>query len=122
MASQSESDKESGTRKDQSKAGQDESSDTRGAQLATEVVRPEPFAADDPYYSERFNALSRETGTFLQDLGFAGSELSGHTERELRSLQSDVRERQRWPEATQNGFRSIVRLGHKPPPRAQRVL
>ena len=122
MASQDEVHQKPGNAQDNKSDKSDGSSDTRGTELEAKELPPAPFSEFDPFRTDRYRALNRETQTFLGELGAEAVGIEGLNEDQLRSLQEDAEERERWQPARQDAFRGILRLGAAVPSRDKRLL
>ena len=122
MASQDEVHQKSGDAQDKKSDRQDGSADVGSTELETKELSPAPFSEFDPFRTDRYRALNRETQTFLGELGAEAVGIEGLNEDQLRSLQEDAEERERWQPARQDAFRGIIRLGAAVPPRDKRLL
>lgn len=122
MATQGEGDK--GTRSVPAPSHVDGNEHPQGgsSNLAPSELRYELYGSDDPYRSERIASLTRETGTFLQEMGKGFSGLPDLDAGEYQRFQRDAEERARWSQSTKNVFQGIVRLANRAPSRANRIL
>ena len=100
----------------------DEPRGSKSVELETTERLAAPFSEFDPFRSSRIDTLHGETKSFLDTMGKQLSGFETTDEDELRSLQRDAEERQKWSQARQDAFRSILRLGATIPSRGKRVL
>lgn len=122
MATPSESDKGLGKGKTEESSSSSSGSDRPGAQLASEEVQPKPYDPDDAQRSERIAALNGEGSEFLSAVGVRPVGYSSLTPAQLRAIHRDVEERSGWSETQQDVYRGLLRLGHRVPGRAGRLL
>ena len=122
MASQDEMHPKPRDAKDNEVNKQDGQSDIGTTDLEARELPPAPFSEFDPFRTDRYRALNRETQTFLGELGAEAVGIEGLDENQLRSLQEDAEERERWQPARQDAFRGILRLGAAVPSRDKRLL
>ena len=98
------------------------SDDGKSVELESIDREPEPFSDDDPFRAARIGEVVGETSGLLSEVQVQGAGFEGLTNREYADLHKNAAERKRWPEARQDGFISILRLGKPVPPRSKRVL
>ena len=122
MAPQNESDPKSGNEETQVGDKQTTGQSSRGTDLESEQLRPEPYAIDDPQRADRISALSSETAGVLEQVQATPVGFDDLTPEQLRYVHEDAVERSEWSEARQDAFVSILRLGRKVPPRSKRIL
>ena len=122
MASQDEVHSKPRDAKDNEVNKQDGQSDIGTTDVEARELPPAPFSEFDPFRADRYRSLNRETQTFLGELGAEAVGIEGLDENQLRSLQADAEERERWQPARQDAFRGILRLGAAVPSRDKRLL
>ena len=122
MASQNESNPESGIGEAEKKNTADESKDSRGVNQTTREQPGAPFSEFDPFRAARIGEVHRQTDTLLQSVHREGVGLENADEELLRRLYEDAEERASWSEARQDAFTAILRLGKPTPRRRDRIL
>ena len=122
MASQNESDKESGTTKVKEEGSVNVGEVSGSTNLETEKQQPAPFSEFDPFRTARIGQINSEAAALLEPLQMQSVGLEGATEAELRKLYEDAEERATWNKARSDAFTGILRLGKRVPPRSKRIL
>ena len=122
MEPQNEMHQKSGAEADQRQAQQVESGDHKSADMASGEQRIEPFSNDDPFLATRITETRSETDRLLQSISSEPVGFERLNRKQIKSLYANAVERSQWSQARQDAFASVLRLGVRVPPRANRVL
>lgn len=122
MATQDESNAESGNDEAKAVTKVDGSEHSSGADVESTQQQYEPFGDDDPHGPARVASLRGETDALLDEIQAKGTGFDGTTVKQRQNLHSDAVERALWSEARQDVFVGVLRLGRPIPSRNKRIL
>ena len=122
METQSKSNPQSGNRETETDNRSTADVSNQSADLAAANIEPEPFSEEDTFRTARIDSLNSETSELLSPAQVELAGLEDLAPRELQQLHHDVRERQEWRSARQDGFNAVLRLARPVPPRGKRIL
>ena len=122
MAPQNEMHKESRDEDIESADGNARTVSDKGADLESRNIEPEPFSNDDPFLATRIAETRSQTNALFESLSLKTAGFENATNEQYRRISEDAIERAKWPEAIQDEFEGLLRLGRKIPPRSRRIL
>lgn len=122
MEPQNESNQKSRDDKAEKPDKVDDKSGSRGTDLEATEQQFEPFDDTDPFRATRIAEIGGQTAALLAEVSATPTNLERLAPNELRSLQQDARERERWGPSGQDVFIGFLRLDYKTPPRSARIL
>lgn len=122
MGTSNESNSQSRNDSDQESIKQNGPAIGPGSDLAANEWDNMPFSEHDPFSSARVDQAISESETFLKSLSIEPTGSSEIDYDSVKTLYQNAEERTEWSKTRKDGFRGILRLAVRTPPRAKRIL